>query len=982
MKKKLPIIALASTLAIGVVASLALLNANKAPLDEADEPDNVVYEEPYVKEVDKPDRKFIKPFLADDDDDEIPLPTKVKINYHNDDAICDTLAFYMWYDNGKGKTYAPDTVSADHKDMDITLDFNTPTYAGFKDLERMYFIIKPLGEEDWTGQSDDTTISYKEFPPDANGLTEVFVIKGEGSSLEVYATKEETQASRVLGLQFSKWKVLEAKCTVQPGSYKLYAFDKRYLQLDKKLQPAYTEKYLIKQGQEPAGSVKDGAFYFDINLLENARPNLRYYLEATFPKNTEKTRVMSKSATFERLYNTARWHKYYEYNGEDLGVNYNSRTTTIKVWAPTAYLVQFALYSGNVPTAIDKEKGSDSYTTYDMFYQRGGVWSVTLDKQLQGRYYNIYLVNSLGENIVVDPYAHACGVNGLRGMIADFSKTNPEGWDNLPLKWDGVEGYDIKAPNDLSVYEVHVRDLTMHNTWTGSSKRGTFAAFSESGTSYSQDGKTVSTGFDHLVDLAPKAIQIVPFYDQANDELSDTFNWGYNPLNYNCLEGQYSTDPVDGYNRIKEFKNLVYKYATSKSKIRIIMDVVYNHVASLPQSNFNKLMPKYYFRYTKDWAPYNGSGCGNEVKTEAPMMSKFIVESLCFWAREYKIKGFRFDLMGLYDTDTLALAAEKLYKIDPDIVMYGEGWRGDGDSFHGRGKIDATTGNVYSHLYPTNNRVAVGAFNDRGRNALRGGNDPGWGASTHLPGWGYMQRKDDASADDRTAIADSLWGMYSESTGKNPHQTVNYASCHDNWTCFDQLYYTLGDGVNTAPGIKTVMDASLAANSFVQASNGIAFMLGGEEIFRSKTIPTKDLGEVAPSTYENMYGRYVSHNSYNAPDSVNAFDWSRKIKVDGVSADGYFEKFKAAFELHNNIVKKSYAEPFPNVAETSWAGTSGENYCCGFRFSNYYVCLAGRAGGTVGNIPSNATEMFKAGTANKSGSYVTLGAGSIAVYRA
>ena len=310
--------------------------------------------------------------------------------------------------------------------------------------------------------------------------------------------------------------------------------------------------------------------------------------------------------------------------------------------------------------------------------------------------------------------------------------------------------------------------------------------------------------------------------------------------------------------------------------------------------------------------------------------------------------------MGLIDCETLKQAAAELYKIDPDIVMYGEGWRGDGDGFHGEGK-PADTANVYSELYGDGTRVPVGGFNDEGRNALRGGNDQGWGSSSHLPGWGYMQRGDDASAEQANAVSMMILGIH-EGKGGNPEQCINYASCHDNWTLFDQLYYTLGDsGKGVAPSMERVVQATAAAQSLIMLTNGVAFMQGGEEIFRSKRLNDTDKAKVESSTYEAMYSYTVSHNSYNAPASVNSFKWDRKIVADGVETKDYCAKIAEAVKLHSTMQKWTYPN-VPTAGKTSslgklientyWAGKDKDNNTYygsgGFQLDEYFIFLSGR----------------------------------------
>jgi pullulanase len=272
---------------------------------------------------------------------------------------------------------------------------------------------------------------------------------------------------------------------------------------------------------------------------------------------------------------------------------------------------------------------SDSYTEYTMTdgsKASKGLWSYTINGDLRGKYYTYVVTNYLYKNAeVVDPYAKSTGVNGLRGTVVDFDSVNPDGWDDIST-------LDIN-PQNLVVYVAHIADLTSSSTWGGpSAYQKTFKGFAYEGTTYTKNGMTVTTGFDHIKELGVNAVQLLPIFDSANDEINPSFNWGYNPLNYNSLDGSYSTNPYDGYEKIREFKELVYKY--NKAEITVIMDVVFNHVSDAAGSNFIHFVPGYYYRYTADGYLYNGSGCGNETASDRLMYRKFMVDSTEFWATE------------------------------------------------------------------------------------------------------------------------------------------------------------------------------------------------------------------------------------------------------------------------------------------------------------------------------------------------------------
>ncbi|NLN80681.1 MAG: hypothetical protein GX132_04780, partial [Erysipelotrichia bacterium] len=375
-------------------------------------------------------------------------------------------------------------------------------------------------------------------------------------------------------------------------------------------------------------------------------------------------------------------------------------------------------------------------------------------------------------------------------------------------------------------------------------------------------------------------------------------------------------------------------------------------------SNLTKIMPKYYFRTNKDGSYTNDSGVGNDTKSEAPMMRKLIVDSCLFWAETYKIKGFRFDLMGLIDNDTMRLVKDGLHALDPDFVSYGEGWAGGVGSPPSR----ANTGSVYTKLYPSDTSPGIlGGFNDAGRNAIRGGNDQGWGGPP-LPGYGFMQRTD--ADDNQKGVVEGMlkgWhGNVNDPFGVNPYQTVNYASCHDNYTLFDQLNYTLGGGV-TEPSIYDVAAASVGVNATVLMSQGIAFLHGGEEIFRTKTTITvaennalpeeeryipysPDHGpEIKDDEVVEMYGKLVSHNSYKSNDRTNSFKYDRKVDL-----LDYYNSYKAAIDARQYVSRYEYNEDSSGYMNTWVNGNTIGLYVKGAE-SKQDICffVTGRTTGTI-----------------------------------
>ena len=894
-------------------------------------------------------------------------PDIVKIHYHNDDNACLNRRFYTWVTGIDGVERKPEASTWTATDMEITLDYSEiPDYQGSLSI---FFIIKVAGT--WAGQSEDTEFKYSRFPMKEEGgkkITELWTIPGEGTSIEIYQTEEETQFPKIKTAKFTNFNTIHCVSTVDkegkawvPDSWELYAYDKSYLNMTEASQKANKRHYLFKSS---ATSGKPTTSEFDIKFNYTAKINIQYVIESIFPGFPD--RVQKVIVSSEYLYESKRFEDYYTYGGNDLGMTYTPEATIFKVWSPISANVILNLYGAGAPKSMG---GSDIKKTAEMYYSKGGVWELTVKGDLKGWFYTYTLTNSNGTVEAMDPYAKACGVNGMRGYVYDkaSAEANPEGWDQVPAIWNGEPGYDITTPQQLAIYEVHVRDFTVDSSWDkdntdpNKEKGGTYNAFVKEGTRCNG----LTTGYDHLKDLGVNAVQLLPVFDYDNDERPEKnkYNWGYNPLNYNCVEGAYSSDPTDPLVRIKEYKNLIMKMAQNGNHTRVIMDVVYNHVMSASASCFTKIMPKYYFRYDSEWNLLDGSGCNNEVKSDATMMSKFIVDSCLWWAKEYKIKGFRFDLMGLLDSWTMRALKDALYAYDPDIYVYGEGWTSGG--YHGKYEAEykqdgsvayikeggCETDVVYRSVYPSQSSPGIlGGFNNGGRDQLKGENDRGFSNSPY-PNWGFISKSsgDVGNSSDNVSYMIKGGNCYGI-RGANPLQTVAYASCHDNYTLWDQLRYTLAPSGykdllyaqktqrdkdennfvptepvgSSEPSTWDLLNATITAHSMIFAANSAAFIQGGEEIYRSKTgtkeqfsdagllkldtdgniIPdnesivkpfsdgttychySKDPDVLVSSSEVWMYGKITSHNSYKSPDFLNSFKWGNKKSVGGVDVNG------------------------------------------------------------------------------------------------
>ena len=956
----------------------------------------------------------------DDEDEEVVIEVdKVILHYYNEAGGCHGRAFYLWVTGEDGVEYNLDnasdimTVSEDGTMMTINIDFSDARFAAFKGKSSLFFIVKFKMISDtqlnWGGQSDDVQLRYVDFPP-IEKTCEVWTMPAAGGGIAILDSEAKTKVHGVKLAQFTDWKTIKCEVTSDTPSvnWKLYAFDETYYKTKPKKRGDIQKWYLVKEGTNRGN--------FNIDLTYDAHINLVYSLVSHDPSTDVDPDMVALDKTvtvsFEKLYDSAKFHTYYEDKKADgsskdmqLGMTYTPEATTFRVWSPVSANMTVLIYDKDTskefaPADAEDADLYDKYKGYHMHYTSGGIWELTIDGDLKGKYYNYQVDNTLGTNVCMDPYATSAGCNGIRGYIYDKNESNPEGWDTLPLVWNGVEGLDLETPQDLTIYEVHMQDFTGDESWVSNhnNKRGTYNAFVESGTRLA-DHPTVTTGYDHLNDLGVGAVQLVPCFDHDNDESTEElkYNWGYNPLNYNIVEGGYSSNPHDGLARVKEFKNLVLQMSKTEAHTRVIMDVVYNHVSSATGSNFHKLMPRYYFRYTPNGELFDGSGCHNEVASERPMMRKFIVDSLCMWAKEYKVKGFRFDLMGLIDFQTMNAVQKALYQIDPDIYIYGEGWSlgYNGPSQDNYGTETWQVYNECNRYKVGNDSVYLGGFNDRFRNAVRGENGASYDGKTY-PGSGFVQQgnwKQDGNgnwyADISTldTIADGLWGINAGvytgegKTGHQPEQTVNYVSCHDNWTVRDQLFNTLPKRDDNHPAsLFSILKASLQAHALTMASNGAAFFLGGEELLRTKEydIDPSSVSGVTADSWTDLWGHKISHNSYNAPISVNSFKWGNKVKVTCTTNNDtdvlenatyhYVEAFQTLIKSHKGLLKKrgENIDYYQFVSMTSnnspvmnryWSEENNFSNCVAFQANEAFVYTCAGNIGATDHIQCNQNEL-------------------------
>lgn len=513
--------------------------------------------------------------------------------------------------------------------------------------------------------------------------------------------------------------------------------------------------------------------------------------------------------------------------GKLVEMEYSPIETKFTLWAPTAEEVRVLLYdSGNEGSA---------YQTLSLEMGEDGIWNTSIKEDLKGKFYTFNVkVNGKWLGDTPGIMAKAVGVNGKRAAVIDLRSTDPEGWANdvRPL---------LKDYADIIVYEMHHRDFSLDSV-SGIRNKGKFLALTELGTTTSQGEKT---GIDHLKELGVTHVHILPSYDYASVDESKPdkaqYNWGYDPQNYNVPDGSYSTDPYKPDVIIKEFKQMVQ--ALHKAGIRVVLDVVYNHTFNTEESNFERTVPGYFYRQTKDGKPANGSGCGNETASDRAMMRKYMVESVLYWINEYHIDGFRFDLMGIHDIETMNEIRAAVDKIDPSIFIYGEGWAASAP------QLDQEELAMKANIYKM---PRIAAFSDEMRDGLRGGWDDDRKGAFLIgqPGHEMSIKFGLVGAVKHPQVINDSVNYSKEPWALQPTQMISYVSCHDDMCLADRLKATMPDATDEER-------ASLhkLAETFVFTSQGVPFIFAGDEMMRDK----KGI-----------------HNSYNSPDSINTIDWRNK----------------------------------------------------------------------------------------------------------
>lgn len=728
-----------------------------------------------------------------------------------------------------------------------TDDFGMVYHAGFLEYEKESEVKISMSIN---GIADTKNVRSVDISKAKDGVLDVYVVEGNPEVWYAEGDADKTPIIVSAGFEDTTKKILFK------ASQAVDTSDPKGEGANYKVTDSEGNSYPIQKAWSESGSTVTEAYIIMDEPLDASKT---YFLEREGYKGCQ--------VDIAGAFSSEAFEESFTYDGDDLGQTYTSEKTTLRVWAPTASEVKVNLYEAG--------DGDCLTGSYPMTKGEKGTWVYELEGDQNGVYYT-YSVTVDGETQeAVDPYAKAVGVNGNRGMIIDLDSTDPEGWNK-------DKHVTTKTNTDAVIYEIHVRDTTIDES-SGVENKGKYLGLTEKGTT-TESG--VKTALDHIIDLGVTHVQIMPMYDYATvDETkldSDQYNWGYDPKNYNVPEGSYSSDPYNGEVRVGEVKEMVQSF--HNNGIGVIMDVVYNHMFSAENSCLDKTVPDYYFR--KDGDKYtNGSGCGNETASERSMMRKFIVDSCVYWATEYHVDGFRFDLMGCIDQETMLAVRAALDEIDPNIIILGEGWTG------------GTSGLIANEQ--TNKRVTykvpgVAAFSDDIRDAIKGSVFDNGDA-------GFISGKDGQEIGIQYGVVAAVqhsgvnYSKYEKTTGAwagEPGQCITYSSCHDNLTLWDKLYYSAPDATEEERLSMNKLSAAI-----IYTAQGVPFMLSGEEMLRSKPI-------------ENEANSY-SHNSYNLNDYTNSMKWDT---LDDEKVADMYEYYKGliAFRKAHGGLRMTTTEDIEN----------------------------------------------------------------------
>lgn len=757
---------------------------------------------------------------------------KVNIHYSNYAQNYDTTEALVWKDKDAPGSYP----------LVETDDFGAVYHVGLSGEDKKGDLRFAVYADGMADSTKDRTIDLSKA---SNNVIDVYTV--EGKSDVWYTKKDVDKTPAVLTAGFSEGTTKQIDVTLSQA-------------IDTKDESTYT-KFSVKD--------ENGTSY-PVHHIWNEEPGVLKSTKVVLDE--ELTLDHSYSITYDEWiacdvditgsFSSESFEDKYTYDGDDLGAIYTKEKTSFRLWAPTASKVELNLYEAG--------SGDNLIETVPMTSDIKGTWVYEKTGDLNGVYYTYSVTVGDTTNEAVDPYAKAAGVNGRRGMVIDLDSTNPDNFGN-----------DTKPEfinmTDAVIYELHVRDLSSDSS-SGITNTGKYLGLTESGT---KNKEGVATGLDHIKDLGVTHVHLLPSFDYASvDESKDNgqFNWGYDPQNYNVPEGSYSTDASNGAVRVEEYKEMVQ--TLHENGIRVVMDVVYNHTFNTEDSNFQKIVPDYYYRMV-DGGFSNASGCGNETASERAMVRKYIIDSVVYWATEYHVDGFRFDLMGIHDIETMNAIREALNEIDPSIIIYGEGWTsGDSTLPESERALKANTSKL--------NGIAV--FSDDIRDALKGN------VFDSLDK-GFVSGKEGMENDIKYSVVGATsndqvdYDAYEKSSGAwspSPSQTINYVSCHDNYTLWDKLATS-----NPDDSLEDRIKMNNLASAIVFTSQGIPFIQAGEEMLRSKPLEDGTL----------------SSNSYNLSDQVNSLKWDDLTEYQNV-----YEYYKGliAFRKAHGALRMTTTEEVQN----------------------------------------------------------------------
>lgn len=697
--------------------------------------------------------------------------TEIIIHYKEKSGNTKDWNLWIWGENANGKSYEFNGEDEFGKYAKIKID---------GDYNRVGFIIRT---NEWEKDGGDRWIENIK-----DGRTEVWVLSGDE---KVYDSKPSSELS-IQKATIDSFNEITVTTNV-PFNIKEQKIEIEGVKI-KGISPFDTNGGDITNKVKIITEQK-------IDLKQTYKVKLENFADA----NTEIGKVI-RSEEFDNLF---------YYGGNDLGNIYTPQHTKFRLWAPTASeakLVTYKKWSDKIGTEINMQQGEK------------GTWITELKGNQKGLFYTYKVKIGDKWTEAVDPYVRAASVNGDKGAVVDLEETNPKNWKaNKKTKF--------KNPEDAIIYELHVRDLSIQPE-SGIKHKGKYLGVTEKGTNGPEG---VKTGLDHIKDLGVTHVQFLPIFDYAsvNEETLNEpqYNWGYDPKNFNVPEGSYSTNPYEPAVRITELKQMIQ--TLHDNNLRVVMDVVYNHMYNAAESNFHKLVPGYYYRYNEDGTFANGTGVGNDTASERKMMRKFMVDSVTYWAKEYNLDGFRFDLMGIHDYETMNEIRKGVNQIDPSIILHGEGW-------------DLNTplaAELKANQKNAEKMKGIAHFNDNIRDGLKG-------SVFEDKDNGFVNGKQNMEDRIKKGITAGIDYDTNSSTYQDPEQVLTYVEAHDNHTLWDKLELT-----NSGDSEEVRKQMHKLSSSILLTSQGIPFLHAGQEFMRTK---------------------YGDHNSYKSPDSINQMDWLRR----------------------------------------------------------------------------------------------------------